>query len=331
MENISYPLGQRRLRTGPLLRELVADTRLSHRAFIQPLFVEEGLSEVRSVQDLRGMEVYPADAILSVVESAIEKGIRKFLLFPIPAEKKLNEFDFSFATRVVRALKDRFGSDIWLASDLCLCSYTQHGHCGILDAEQTRLLNSPTVEILTRYALQLAAAGVDCIAPSDMTDGRIGAIRAALNALGQEHVTIMSYAAKFSSQWYGPFRDACHSEPRARGISNRKSYQVSPQYGGDALATALRDDAEGADILMVKPATHYTDIIVRLAAASAKPIAAYHVSGEYAALEALVEKGWADRAAAHLEIWTALTRAGAGIIISYAATEARQWIERMEY
>lgn len=334
MEKIFYPIGQRRLRTGTLVRELVANVHLSHRSFILPLFVEEGLDEPRKVEGLPQVLVYPASQIGREVEDAIQKGIRKFLLFPVPAEKTKDHFDFSFATSVVRDLKNTFGEDIWLAADLCLCSYTSHGHCGILNEDESRLVNHLTVDILTRYALQLAQAGADCIAPSDMTDGRIASIRTALDAIGKQEVMIMSYAAKFSSQWYGPFRDACHSAPKgigARGLKDRKTYQISPLNSQDALGSALRDGNEGADILMVKPATHYADIIVRLAAETYKPIAAYHVSGEYAALELLVENGLAKRAEAHLEVWTSLVRAGASIIISYAAKEAKYWIESQEY
>lgn len=334
MEKIFQPIGQRRVRTGSLVRELVADVHLSHRAFIQPLFVEEGIKEKRTVDGLPGLYVFPADEIAGEVNDCIANGIQKFLLFPIPAKKTADHFDFTFASSVVRELKAGFGEDIWLACDLCLCSYTTHGHCGVLNKDHTRLVNHLTVEVLTRYALQLAQAGADCIAPSDMTDGRIGSIRATLNAMGKEEVMIMSYAAKFSSQWYGPFRDACHSGPGLlgfEGLKDRRTYQISPSNAKDAIATAIRDDAEGADIIMVKPATHYTDIIVRLADGVRKPIAAYHVSGEYAALESLVEKGLANRAPAHLEIWTALTRAGASIIISYAAKEAKEWIKSQEY
>ena len=193
------------------------------------------------------------------------------------------------------------------------------------------MLNSPTVNLLTRYALQLAQAGAACLAPSDMSDGRIGAIRAALDAMGFDKVSIMSYSAKFSSQFYGPFRDACHSAPAAGGLKDRRTYQLSPQNPLDALTSSLRDEQEGADILMVKPAALYTDIISALRQQSSKPLAAYHVSGEYAAIEALAAQGLVNRAAAHLEVWTALKRAGADMIISYAAPEARKWIGEMEY
>jgi len=331
MEKIEYPLTQRRLRTSSLVRELTASVKLNHKSFILPLFVEEGLAAPRPVPGLGPVLVETIHSITGVVEKQLANGIAKFLLFPVPAGKQEQLKDFSFATNLVRTLKQTFSERIWIAADLCLCSYTTHGHCGVLDEEHTRLLNSATVDVLVQYASKLAAAGVDCIAPSDMTDGRIGAIRTRLDALGFEEVTIMSYAAKFSSQFYGPFRDACHSAPQAAGLQNRKTYQHSPLNPADALASASRDEREGADILMVKPAALYTDIIASVKANTGKPVAAYHVSGEYAAIEALAEKGLVNRAWAHLEVWTALSRAGADIIISYAAGEARQWIKEMEY
>jgi porphobilinogen synthase len=200
-----------------------------------------------------------------------------------------------------------------------------------LNPEETKLLNHETVEALAHYAETVARAGADCIAPSDMTDGRIDAIRKKLNTTGFDYVSIMSYSAKFSSQFYGPFRDACQSAPQTLQLKNRKTYQVSPLHPEDAIASSLRDASEGADILMVKPAALYTDIIYRLHQHTTKPIAAYHVSGEYAAIEALVEKKLVNREAAHLEVWTALQRSGADIIISYASKWAKEWIEKMEY
>ncbi len=331
MEKIEYPITQRRLRTGSLVRELTATVKLSHKSFILPLFVEEGLDAPRRVNGLGPVQVETISTVVDAVEMQLANGITKFLLFPVPAAKQELLADFSFATALVRTLKKIFGNRIWLAADLCLCSYTTHGHCGVLNDTHTRLLNSPTVDTLVHYASQLAASGVDCIAPSDMTDGRIGAIRSRLDALGFEEVTIMSYAAKFSSQFYGPFRDACHSAPQSKGLQNRKTYQHSPLNPADALASALRDEKEGADILMVKPAALYTDIIAAVKSITCKPVAAYHVSGEYAAIESLAEKGLVSRAAAHLEVWAALSRAGADIIISYAAGQAREWIEDMEY
>lgn len=331
MEKNFFPLTQRRLRADSHIRELTSLVRLSHKSFIQPLFVDEAIKEPRTVNGLYGINVETIDTVMHSIEEAMQKGMHKFLLFPVPAEKREKDFDFSYAVSVVDGIKKNFGSDIWLASDVCMCSYTTHGHCGVLNEDHSRLENSKTVELLAHYSSLLANAGVDCIAPSDMTDGRIGAIRGRLDSLKLEEVSIMSYAAKFSSQWYGPFRDACHSAPNTNGLQNRKTYQVSPLNINDALASAIRDEKEGADILMVKPAALYTDVIAKVRQQTLRPVAAYHVSGEYAAVESLAAQGLLKREAAHLEIWAALQRSGADIIISYAASQAKEWIENMEY
>ena len=331
METNFYPLTQRRLRAGTHIRELTASVKLSHKSFIQPLFVDEAITAPRDVNGLNDVQVGTVDSTLLRIEQDIQNGITKFLLFPVPAQKKDHDFDFSFASNTIKKIKAAFGDEVWIATDLCLCSYTSHGHCGILTDDHSQLLNSKTVDSLSRYASLLANAGADCIAPSDMMDGRIAGIRNKLDALGFEQVSIMSYAAKFSSQFYGPFRDACHSSPNTKGLQNRKTYQLSPLNVNDALASALRDEKEGADILMVKPAGLYTDVIAKLKAQTLKPVAAYHVSGEYAAIEALAERGMLNREAAHLETWIALARSGADIIISYAARSAKKWIENMGY
>jgi porphobilinogen synthase len=331
MEKIFYPLTQRRLRVDAHIRELTASVKLSHKSFIQPLFVDEAIASSRLVNGLNDVQVDSIHSVLKTIEECVANGINKFLLFPIPAIKSESIFDFSFAVSIIKNTREFFGEGVWIAADLCLCSYTTHGHCGILNDDHSKLINHKTVDVLTKYALQLANAGANCIAPSDMMDGRIGSIRSNLDGLGFDNVSIMSYAAKFSSQFYGPFRDACHSAPNTDGIKNRKSYQLSPLNINDAIASALRDEQEGADILMVKPAGLYTDVIAKLKLQTLKPLAAYHVSGEYAAIEALAEKNLVNREAAHLEVWTALTRAGADIIISYAAKNAKEWIERMEY
>ena len=331
METRMFPINQRRLRANTQMRELTASVHLSAKSFIQPLFVEAGLHSPRTVNGLPFVQVDTRESILNTIEADIERGIDKFLLFPVPLQKAETNFDFSFAAELTRSIKTTFGNKAWIAADLCLCSYTTHGHCGILNDAQTKLLNSPTVDQLSRYAAILAQAGADCIAPSDMTDGRIAAIRNRLDALDFEEVSILSYAAKFSSQLYGPFRDACHSTPRTDGLRDRKTYQLSPANLMDAIRTALRDEQEGADMLMVKPATLYLDIIREIRSRTMKPLVAYHVSGEYAALELLAANGLADRARAHLEVWTALQRSGADCIISYAAREARTWIENQSY
>jgi porphobilinogen synthase len=331
MERIDHPLTQRRLRTGTHIRELTAAVKLSYKSFIQPLFVEESIAQPRRVNGLPGVEVDTESTVLSTIDACLQNGISKFLLFPVPAKKADNTFDFSFTINLIKNIRQQFGSDVWLAMDVCLCSYTTHGHCGILNNDHTKLLNNKTVDVLSRYAVQLAAAGADCIAPSDMMDGRIAAIRQLLDVTQHDDVSIMSYSAKFSSQFYGPFRDACHSAPNTTGLQNRKSYQLSPFNINDAIASSLRDEKEGADILMVKPAALYTDVIARLKQQTLKPVAAYHVSGEYAAVEALATMGLLKREAAHIEVWAALQRSGADIIISYAAKHAKEWIENMEW
>ncbi len=331
MEKIFNPLTQRRIRTSSQIRELTASVKLSHKSFIQPLFVDEALAIPREINGLNSVLVDTMDSVLQTIEDDVSNGITKFLLFPIPALKAERDFDFQFVISIVKKIKQQFGESVWIAVDVCLCSYTTHGHCGILNETHSKLINHKTVEVLRKYAAQLAIGGADCIAPSDMMDGRIAAIRTHLDALGFDEVSIMSYAAKFSSQFYGPFRDACHSAPNTNGLKNRKSYQISPFNSNDAIASALRDEKEGADILMVKPAALYTDIIYKLKQQTLKPIAAYHVSGEYAAIESLAAQGLLQREDAHLEVWAALQRSGADIIISYAARNAKQWIESINY
>lgn len=317
----------RRLRSNQHIRELAATVTVHHKEFIQPLFVDETLREREPVRHLNEVFSDTTDSIFAQVEADIAAGVTKFLLFPVPAEKFEQNFRFDFASDVVQSLKERFGADIWLANDLCLCSYTAHGHCGLLNAEGTRLLNDDTVQLLADYALHLAQAGADCIAPSDMTDGRIHAIRQKLDTHNLDHVAVMSYSSKFSSKFYGPFRDVCKSSPSAQiQLSGRSTYQISPDNLNDALASTLRDIEEGADIVMVKPALPYLDIVTRLGDQILTPIAVYHVSGEYAAVELMAENDIIERDAAHLELWTSFKRAGASIIISYAARHAKAWI-----
>jgi len=331
MAQLRYTINRRRMRVSTQVRELVGSVSLSHKEFIQPLFVEEGISMRRKLENLPGVFTETKDSLLSQIESDLSAGISKFLLFPVPSAKQQSLSDFSFATGILQAVKSNFGNDVWMSADCCLCSYTTHGHCGVLDEKQMKIDNHKSVEILSGYALQLAQAGADSIAPSDMMDGRIAAIRSRLDANELDEVTIMSYSAKFSSQLYGPFRDACHSSPAEGKIRDRKSYQLSPSNPEDAILSSIRDAEEGADILMVKPAGWYTDIILRIKEQVNQPLAAYHVSGEYASIECMAEKGIVNRDAAHLELWTALRRAGADIIISYASREAKGWIQHMKY
>ena len=329
MEN-QYKMNQRRLRANSHIRELAATVVLDYKKFIQPVFVDESLHERRPIQGMKDIFVETMDSVLETISQDLKNGVSKFLIFPVPAKKYDKDFDFHFAASVIKTIKNTFGNKVWLACDVCLCSYTTHGHCGILNEDHSQLINDQTVELLTVYSLSLAQSVVDCIAPSDMTDGRIGAIRQKLDTNDFDHISIMSYAAKFSSQYYGPFRDACHSAPNSKGLQNRKTYQISPFNLNDAIESAIRDSDEGADILMVKPACLYTDVIVAIKNKLHKPIAAYHVSGEYASIEAMCDFGLLDKEVAHVETWISLVRSGTDIIISYASRHAKKWIEGKE-
>jgi porphobilinogen synthase len=311
----------RRLRDNPILRTLVREVRLAPGQFLQPLFAVEGLLEREPVPGLRDVFRESPDSLARQIEADVAAGVRGFLLFAVPRARHARDFHYGFGAGVVAGLRRRFGRDIWLATDVCLCSHTTHGHCGILDADGSHVLNDESVVELARQATAFAAAGADCVAPSDMLDGRIGAIRAALTAAGHERTVLMSYAAKFHSGFYGPFRVAAESAPTA-GLQDRATYQLDPARRDDALASARRDAAEGADILMVKPGLPYLDVLAMLSRELPLPFAAYQTSGEQAALELLAAAGLADERRVQLETWTALARAGARIIISYAARRA---------
>jgi porphobilinogen synthase len=307
-----YHNNRRRIRANQHIRELAATVQLNYKEFIQPLFLDESVTEQTPIATLNEINADTLQSIILQIESDLQKGISKFLLFPVPAKKSEQNFDFSFTISGIKEIKKKFGDRIWLAADICLCAYTSHGHCGILNAAKDKVLNDESVKELAKYSLALAKAGADCIAPSDMMDGRIGAIRNILNENNFDDVSIMSYSAKFSSQFYGPFRDACKSAPGNNcNIHNRKTYQASAFNKNDAILSTLRDIDEGADIVMVKPALPYLDIIYELSETIKLPLAAYHVSGEYQSIELLALNNIIERDKAHLEIWTALKRGGA--------------------
>ncbi|MDG1462251.1 MAG: hypothetical protein P8R04_01675, partial [Gammaproteobacteria bacterium] len=246
----------------------------------------------------------------------------------VPLEKHLHEFNFSFTATQIQHVKKHFGDRIWLAVDVCLCSSTEHGHCGILNTEGDHVLNGDSVVALSQAALEYAQAGADCVAPSDMMDGRIASIRKILDHHDLERTILMSYAAKFHSGFYGPFRIAADSTPTTQNkLNNRASYQIDPTHPTDALQSAVRDADEGADILMVKPGMPYLDILSDLSAQIAKPWAVYQTSGECAALELLADENLANLQDTNTETWTAFVRAGASIIISYNARYASQWLD----
>ncbi|MEO7775261.1 MAG: porphobilinogen synthase [Steroidobacteraceae bacterium] len=320
----------RRLRQDHHIRSLTRQVRLHPEQFIQPLFVAQELAEREAVPGLTGVYRDTPDSLLRQIETDLEAGVSKFLLFGVPRDRQERDIDWSFTSGQVAAIRKRFGSDVWLAVDVCLCSSTPHGHCGVLNIEGDHLENHASVQELAAAAAAYASAGANCVAPSDMMDGRIAAIRRSLEQVGRDRTVLMSYAAKFSSNFYGPFRVAADSAPKggakANALGDRTSYQIDPTRPADAWLSVQRDVDEGADILMVKPGMPYLDVLRELSAEVRLPWAVYQVSGEFAALEGLAAQGFADRRAVHIEAWTAFARAGATIIISYGARHATQWL-----
>jgi porphobilinogen synthase len=318
----------RRLRRSPALRNLVRETRLSADDFVLPLFVSERLERRQPIESMPGVFQLSLKEIVDDAQRAQDLDLQAVLLFGIP-EKKDEQASRAYAEngvvqKALQAIKAKCPG-LLVITDVCLCGYMSHGHCGVtrVDGDHFHVLNDETVELLVKTALSHAAAGADLVAPSDMMDGRIGAIRDALDASGFDQTGIMSYAAKFASAFYGPFREAAESPPR---FGDRRSYQLDCANADEALREVALDIDEGADIVMVKPALPYIDVLWRVHERFEKPTAAYHVSGEYAMLKAAAEKGIVDERAAVIEIMTALRRAGADIIITYWARELAKWL-----
>ena len=314
----------RRLRRSPALRALVRETRLSPDMFVLPLFVCEGEGVRREVSSMPGVFNLSVDEAVKEAAAANADGVKGVILFGLPdAKDDIGSLAYDPEAPVqcaIRALK-RDVPDVLVMTDVCLCEYTDHGHCGIVIDDE--IANDPTVDQLVRAAVTHAAAGADIVAPSDMMDGRVGAIRAALDERGFENTAIMAYAAKYCSAFYGPFREAAASTP---SFGDRRSHQMDPPNAAEALREVEQDIAEGADIVMVKPAVTYLDVIARVKEAFHYPTAAYHVSGEYAMLKAAARNGWIDEPRAMLETLTSIHRAGADIIITYYARDAARAI-----
>jgi porphobilinogen synthase len=310
----------RRLRRSETLRAMVRETRLSPDMFILPLFVCAGEGVRREVASMPGVFNLSVDEAVKEAAAAKADGVSSVILFGLPDQKDdigSEAYDPEAPVQMaIRAIK-REVPGVLVVTDVCLCEYTDHGHCGILIDET--IANDPTVDQLVRTAVSHAAAGADIIAPSDMMDGRVGAIRTALDERGFDQTAIMAYAAKYCSAFYGPFRDAAASAPQ---FGDRRSHQMDPANAAEALREVEHDIAEGADIVMVKPAIHYLDVIERVKRTFGYPTAAYHVSGEYAMLKAAARNGWIDEPRAMLETLTSIRRAGADIIITYYAREA---------
>ena len=317
----------RRLRRTQALRNLVRETRLHPHNFVLPLFVSEKIDKRRPIASMPGVFQFSINEIVDEARRAQDVGLQAILIFGIPKEKDEQASGAYAENGVVqeslRAIKSKC-PELIAISDVCLCEYTSHGHCGIarIDGDHFHVLNDETVDLLVKTALSHAAAGSDMVAPSDMMDGRIGAVREALDANGFNQIGIMSYAAKFASAFYQPFRDAAENAPQ---FGDRRSYQMDYANAEEALREVALDVDEGADIVMVKPALPYLDILWRVHERFGKPTAVFHVSGEYAMVKAAAEKGVVDERAAVMEIMTALKRAGAGIIVTYWARELAKW------
>jgi len=323
-----YSLSNRRIRLNPITRKLVQEVTFDVSKLIQPLFVAEGISSKESIPGLTGVYRETPATLLKRVEQDLEAGVKSFLLFGVPGNKHTHSFQYDFTASQLSALKKRFGNDIFLSVDVCLCSYTSHGHCGILTDSEDHVDNGASVTALAQAALAYAQAGADCVAPSDMMDHRVRAIRETLDAHQLFQTLIMSYSAKFHSGFYGPFRAAADSAPKGElKIKDRATYQIDPANPSDALRSSLRDQEEGADILMVKPGLPYLDVLKELSSQIPLPWAVYEVSGEYAAIELMAEKGLVDARRAHLESWTAFFRAGAQMVITYGARNAKNWMK----
>ena len=317
---LQLPHRLRRLRRTDAIRDLVRETRLSASSLIYPLFVCEGTGIRREVVSMPGVYQLSVDEAVKETAAARADGVPGVLLFGLPAHKDVTGSGAADpeapVQSAVRAIK-RTVPEAIVITDVCLCEYTSHGHCGILSGEE--ILNDATVDELVKASLSHAEAGADFVAPSDMMDGRVGAIRRALDKRGFEQTGIMSYAAKYCSAFYGPFRDAADSTPQ---FGDRRSHQMDPANVEEALREVEQDIAEGADIVMVKPALSYLDVIARVKTRFNCPTAAYHVSGEYAMLKAAAARGWIDEPRAMLETLTSIARAGADIIVTYYAREA---------
>jgi porphobilinogen synthase len=319
----------RRLRSTDKLRKLVQETRLDVQQLIYPLFVSEKVSDRSDISSMPGVAQLPLGALKDECQSITQLGINAVLLFGIPDRKdeiaSQAYADHGIVQEAVREIK-KATPDLLVITDVCLCEYMSHGHCGVVSKEGDRyqILNDNSVELLAKTALSHAAAGADIVAPSDMMDGRVGAIRSALDDSGHTDVPIMSYASKFSSAFYGPFRDAAESAPQ---FGDRRTYQMDPANALEALREVALDVEEGAELLIVKPGLPYLDILWRVKERFELPTAVYNVSGEYAMIKAAAKMGWIDERQAVLEMMIGFRRAGADLIITYWAKDLAVWLK----
>ena len=316
----------RRLRRTEALRSMLAESRLSVRQLVHPLFVRDGSNVERPIKSMPGHAQHSVDRLAPDVDDALALGIPAVLLFGVPNEKdETGSGAWSASGPVPRAIAaiKRQHPDAVVIADVCMCEYTSHGHCGVLDQASGAVVNDATLPLLARAAVAYADAGADIVAPSAMMDGQVAAIRRALDDAGHQDVAILSYAVKFASAFYGPFREAAESAPV---FGDRRAYQMNPSNAREALREAALDANEGADMLMVKPAGPYLDVIRAVRERFDLPLAAYQVSGEYAMLKAAAERGWLDERRAAMESLLSIRRAGADLIITYYAKDAARWV-----
>ena len=314
----------RRLRKSAAIRDMVRENHVRVDELVYPLFVRDGVGAVSPVPSMPGVSQYTVDRLPEILERITAAGIRAILLFGIPAQKdeagSAAYAEDGVVPRAIRAIKAKTPGLVVIA-DVCLCEYTSHGHCGLV--KNGEILNDETLPLLAKAAVAYAKAGADIVAPSDMMDGRVAAIRAALDAEGLQDVAIMAYSAKFASAYYGPFRDAAHSAPQ---FGDRRTYQMDPANGREALREVAADVAEGADYIIAKPAIAYLDVLKDISLHCDLPIVAYNVSGEYAMVKAAAANGWIDERRVVLENLVGMKRAGAKMIITYHALDAARWI-----
>jgi porphobilinogen synthase len=316
----------RRLRRTGLLRDMVRETELTPSHLVYPMFVELGTDSRTPIESMPGIERLSISHAVEEAAAVHALGVPAVLLFGIPTEKDVQAsgaYDNEGVVQLaVRAIKDAL-PDLVVMTDVCLCEYTSHGHCGVV-REDGQVDNDVTLELLAKTAISHAAAGADAVAPSDMMDGRVGALRAQLDAEGHSETPIVAYSAKFASAFYGPFREAAESTPQ---FGDRRSYQMDPANADEAVREALLDVEEGADVVMVKPALPYLDVIRRVKEATRLPVAAYNVSGEYSMIKAAASAGYLDERSAVLEALTGIRRAGADIVITYHAKDVAKWLQ----
>jgi porphobilinogen synthase len=314
------------MRGTPALRALIRETELAPRQLIAPLFVKEGIADAVPIASMPGQFQHTLESLRKEAADIASRGVTAFMLFGVPERKDAEGSEAwnpeGIAQRALKTLRQELGDDHVVIADLCLDEYTDHGHCGVLD-DDGNVDNDATLELYRRIAVAQAEAGAQMVGPSGMMDGQVAAIRDSLDATGHDGVGIMAYAAKFASALYGPFRDAAECAPK---IGDRTGYQLDPANADEALREIRTDIDEGADIVMVKPAVPYLDVIRRAKDATAFPMAAYHVSGEYAMIKAAVQNGWLDERRTVLEVLTSIRRAGADLILTYYAKESADWL-----